>query len=188
VSLPTISPTDTPDDKTAFSPMELDSRQPWTMTPTGGVTYAGPTSLVLTEALNNIESLQALGDLSVDRPLLAAIDAIDDLGDGVNINSDQSPLRQAIGDLNSEAKTPLTADNLYNDGYAGVPMPESDGQLDTPNRLEELDPEGIPTQGIDQGPSVFNETPELPITLAAQLRVATLHQQRELDALAKALA
>ncbi|RZK99884.1 MAG: tandem-95 repeat protein [Rubrivivax sp.] len=169
-------------------PTQLEVTAPSNLRLPGEVSYALSSSLVLIQALNQIESLQALGDLSGDRPLLAAIDAIDDLGDGVGITDSRSPLSQAIGDLNDHARTPLTADKLNDGGHAGVPMPEYDGQLDAPPTSEELAPESIPDQDTDQGDTAFIEAPELPITLSAQLRVATLHQQRELDALAKALA
>ena len=154
----------------------------------GNIAFGAEAHLVLTHAINNIETLQALGDLAVDKPLLAAIDAMQELGSSLELDGNDPTMAQAIGDLDSAIKAPLKLEDIASTSFESMPLPDSDGQLDTHAEPSlEQTPDDTPDKPIARE-TVLIESVELPISFSAQLRVATLHQQRELDALAKALA
>ncbi|OYT86707.1 MAG: hypothetical protein CFE46_14695 [Burkholderiales bacterium PBB6] len=166
---------------------------------------------LLLDAVNDVKRLQGMGNLDSRIPLNAVIDAISPLNSGVEIGADRSPIGQAVGDLNSGFKQASTAEALRG-GSAGVFNVGPGAPLEMPALLSpgSTTPEaGSPpaaaagdlgtvasalvgsaepvTPSEDTSPADLNTAGQRPISLAEQLRNASLRQQIEIQDLVNAL-
>jgi VCBS repeat-containing protein len=143
---------------------------------------------VIIRAVNGIKQLDGLGSLGGDLPLNAAINAINPLGDRSELVLGNSPMAQVVGDLKTEFKLPVGFGGLGEAG-PGVSFDAPATATEAPQASAELDPSihdkmATAIIGNTSVGETLNFGREQPITLTAQLRLASLKAHRELDALA----
>ena len=144
---------------------------------------------VIIQAVNGIRRLDGLESLGSDLPLNAAINDINPLGARSDLAVGSSPMAQVVGDLNSGFKGPMSigGNSETGNGVLGarpaVPA-ETDPQAAAYLDAALLSPLASATIKNTSVGETLNFGREQPITLTAQLRLASLKAHRELDALA----
>ena len=148
---------------------------------------------VIIAAVNGIRRLGGLGSLDGALPLNASINATDPLGVHTELLVGNNPMQQVVGDLSIASRIP--SGFAYVAGSTGNGI----GPLPTPSASTDPGPQAFadpaprpfaPTVASSRNESVgetLNISHEQPITLTAQLRLASLKAHRELDALAESM-
>jgi len=147
---------------------------------------------VIIAAVNGIKRLDGLGSLDGALPLNASINAVNPLGARGELVVGNNPMEQVVGDLNSGFKTPVNVGNAMDIGNAAntvAPMPapgsETGAQASTDVDSQHFGVVASASPQIKSVSETLNISHEQPITLTAQLRLASLKAHRELEAIAE---
>ncbi|MEK8049629.1 Ig-like domain-containing protein [Ideonella sp. DXS22W] len=180
----TAAPTPTPAPAPAEVPFAGPTQRSDTATPRiveSEPVTEGLVGLVLTRAINAVQSMESVGDLSGDAPLIAAIGGVQSLGRPAEIAADAAPMATAVGDLSAGFRAPTRLDDIGTGGAFGIAA--LTGAPAAPGGGETLAAAPLPPPL----PRVVADAGDAPPAVQQQLLDALQRRQAEIDALARAL-